>query len=131
MSCTVSLVHEMMKFLHIFAKLFPASKMDKRPQDLTAISSKPSSKPVCAQSLHVVDKTPSPTSSAGGESGKGSLAAGSSATSVMNEELQRKLCQLETEIERFKSENATLERLRKEKEEVIYMYVYTNCICVI
>jgi hypothetical protein len=66
----------------------------------------------------MVDKTPSPTSSAGGDSGKGSLAAGSSATSVMNEELRRKLCQLETEIERFKSENASLERLRKEKEEV-------------
>ena len=79
----------------------------------------------------MVDKTPSPTSSAGGDSGKGSLAAGSLATSVMNEELRRKLCQLETEIERFKSENAALERLRKEKEEVSYtLYVCTSCICV-
>ena len=107
----------------LVAKLFPALKKDKRPHDLTAVSSKPSSsKPVRAQSPHVVDKTPSPTSSAGGDSGKGSLAAGSSATSVMNEELRRKLCQLETEIERFKSENAALERLRKEKEEV-------SCVC--
>ena len=113
----------------LVAKLFPALKKDERPHDLTAVTSKPSSKPVRAQSPHVVDKTPSPTSSAGGDSGKGSLAAGSSATSVMNEELRRKLCQLETEIERFKSENAALERLRKEKEEV--SYVCTSCICVI
>ena len=106
----------------LVAKLFPALKKDKRPHNLMAVNSKPSSpKPAHAQSPHV-DKTPSPTSSAGGDSGKGSLAAGSSATSVMNEELRRKLCQLETEIERFKSENAALEKLRKEKEEVSFKY---------
>lgn len=104
----------------LVAKLFPALKRDKRPHDLTAVNSKPPSKPTHAQSPHI-DKTPSPTSSAGGDSGKGSLAAGSSATSVMNEELRRKLCLLETEIERFKSENSALEKLRKEKEEVSFV----------
>ena len=104
----------------LVAKLFPALRKDKRPQDLTAVNSKPSSKSAHVLSPHV-DKTPSPTSSAGGDSGKGSLAAGSSATSVINEELRRKLCLLETEIERFKSENATIEKLRKEKEEVSFI----------
>ena len=104
----------------LVAKLFPALKKDRRPLNLMAVNSKPLSKPACAQSPHM-DKIPSPTSSAGGDSGKGSLAAGSSATSVMNEELRRKLCQLETEIERFKLENAALETLRKEKEEVSFV----------
>lgn len=36
----------------------------------------------------------------------------------MNEELRQKLCQLETEIERFRAENATMERLRIQKEQV-------------
>ena len=107
----------------LVAKLFPALKKDKRPHNITAVNSKPPSKPTRAQSPHI-DKIPSPTSSAGGDSGKGSLAAGSSATSVMNEELRRKLCLLETEIERFKSENAALEKLRKEKEEVSFVYIY-------
>ena len=46
---------------------------------------------------------------------------------TMNEELKQKLCQLESEIERFRGENATLERLRREKEEVsIYMCMITH-----
>ena len=46
---------------------------------------------------------------------------------TMNEELKQKLCQLESEIERFRGENATLERLRREKEEVsIYMHMITD-----
>ena len=46
---------------------------------------------------------------------------------TMNKELKQKLCQLESEIERFRGENATLERLRREKEEVsIYMRMITH-----
>lgn len=61
-------------------------------------------------------KAPSPTISLGGESGKGSSL--SSTSSLLGDELRLKLCQLETEIERYRTENALLERLRKEKEEV-------------
>lgn len=46
---------------------------------------------------------------------------------TMNEELKQKLCQLESEIERFRAENAALERLRREKEEVsIYVCIVTR-----
>ena len=95
----------------LVARLFPALRKEKRPLDLTV-------NPKKRTPGQVEDKVPSPTSSVGGDSGKGSMAAGSSAASVMNEELRSKLCLLETEIERFKSENASLEKLRKEKEEV-------------
>ena len=104
----------------LVARLFPALKKEKRPLDLAVNPKKP-------KSSHVEDKVPSPTSSVGGDSGKGSMTAGSSAASVMNEELRRKLCLLETEIERFKSENASLEKLRKEREEVWLDWL---CVCV-
>lgn len=38
---------------------------------------------------------------------------------VVSAELRQKLCQLETEIERFRSMNAKLERLTKEKDQVV------------
>ena len=60
-------------------------------------------------------KTPSPVSSAGGESGFRSL---SSSSAIISEELRQKLSQLEEEIERYRTENASLARLRKEREEV-------------
>lgn len=103
----------------LVAKLFPALRREKRPLDLTVNSNKPKPPPG-AGSPRGGDEASSPTSSAGGDSGKGSLSAGSTATSLMNEELRRKLCLLETEIERFKLENSTLEKLRVEKEEVGY-----------
>ena len=117
----------------LVAKLFPSLRREKESAqtlDLNLNSKKPKPAQVPAPQL---DKVPSPTSSIGGDSGKGSLAAGSSATSMMNEELRKKLCLLETEIERFKSENAALEKLRMEKEEVsdrillIYVKVHAPC----
>lgn len=102
----------------LVAKLFPALRKEKRSLDLSKKLN-----PTHAPLPHHADKTPSPTSSTGGDSGKGSLAAESTATSVMNEELRRKLCLLETEIERFKLENAALEKLRVEKEEVGILYL--------
>ena len=72
-------------------------------------------------------KTPSPSSStSGGDSGKGSL---SSASALMNEELKKKLCQLELEIEKYKVENTSLEKLRKEREEVSIVSIIV-CLCV-
>lgn len=60
-------------------------------------------------------KTPSPVSSAGGESGYRSL---SSSSTIISEELRQKLSQLEEEIVRYRTENTSLESLRKEREEV-------------
>lgn len=60
-------------------------------------------------------KTPSPVSSAGGDSGVRSL---SSTSLVVSEELRTKMNQLEEEIGRCRAENASLEKLRKEREEV-------------
>ncbi len=39
---------------------------------------------------------------------------------VQSKVLRDKLLQLEQEIERFRNENSTLTKLRKEREEVIY-----------
>ena len=50
-----------------------------------------------------------------GDSGKGSSL---SSASLLGDELRVKLCQLETEIERYRAENGKLERLRREREEV-------------
>ena len=111
----------------LVAKLFPALRKEKRPLELSVDSGKAKSGQLA--SPHG-EEVPSPTSSAGGDSGKGSLGTGSTATSLMNEELRTKLCLLETEIERFKSENTALEKLRREKEEVseitlhqMYLYI--------
>ena len=58
------------------------------------------------------------------------------ATESMSEQLRQKLALLESEIERFRSENAALERLRHQKEEVhvyiqfyLYMYVIVYYYC--
>ena len=45
--------------------------------------------------------------------------AGSSSDGVQSKLIRDKLMQLENEIDKFKSENAALNRLRKEREEVI------------
>lgn len=39
--------------------------------------------------------------------------------------MREKLAELETEIERFRSENAALEKLRKEREEVKEKYTFS------
>lgn len=60
-------------------------------------------------------KSPSPISSTEGDSGIRSL---SSTSVALSEDLKYKLTQLEEEIAKYRSENANLEKLRKEREEV-------------
>ena len=60
-------------------------------------------------------KSPSPLSSTEGDSGIRSI---SSTSIALSEDLKYKLTQLEEEIARYRSENASLEKLRKEREEV-------------
>ena len=101
----------------LISKLFPALRKEKvDSKKLTPLQVQGIAKDA---SIAIV-KTPSPTMSLEGDSGKGSSL--SSASSLLGDELRMKLCQLETEIERYRVENATLERLRREKEEV--------CVCV-
>lgn len=60
-------------------------------------------------------KSPSPISSMEGDSGIRSL---SSTSVTLSEDMKYKLNQLEEEIAKYRSENASLEKLRKEREEV-------------
>jgi len=96
----------------LVSKLFPALRRDREESEkqalsqmVTTSSSTPTSGPVTMKE----DRSPP---------------ASSPVVQVpMNEELKQKLCQLETEIERFRGENAALERLKREKGEVS---IYTN-----
>lgn len=96
----------------LVSKLFPALRRNREESEkqallqmVTTSSSSPTSSPVIMKE----DRSPP---------------ASSPVVQVpMNEELKQKLCQLETEIERFRGENAALERLKREKEEVS---IYTN-----
>ena len=60
-------------------------------------------------------KSPSPISSMEGDSGIRSL---SSTSVALSEDMKYKLNQLEEEIVKYRSENVSLEKLRKEREEV-------------
>ncbi len=70
-------------------------------------------------------QTPSPSQSSVDSVDSGKESSLSSVSSVMGDELRMKLAQLQTEIERYRSENGRLERLRKDKEEV------SVCVCTI
>ena len=48
--------------------------------------------------------------------------AGAANDGVSSKLIRDKLMQLENEIEKFKSENAALNKLRKEREEVKYIH---------
>ena len=91
----------------LVSKLFPALRREREEsgkqglsQMVTTSRSTPTSNPVLMQE----DRSPSVPSPV--------------VQVPMNEELKQKLCQLEIEIERFRGENAALERLKREKEEV-------------
>ena len=78
-------------------------------------------------------KTSSPESSTGGESG---FRSHSSSSTIVSDELRQKLHQLEEEIARYRTENANLDRLRMEREEVrnvcdmACIFVTYACTCV-
>ncbi len=96
----------------LVSKLFPAlrkEKDDSRRQAIEGVVGPPSNSPL--QSL-------SSTSTEGSGRGTEDSGRGSVVSSAMSEELRQKLCQLETEIERFRSENAALAHLRDKKEHV-------------
>ena len=65
-------------------------------------------------------KIPSPVSSAGEDSGIRSF---SSTSLTVSEELKYKLNQLDEEIEKYKIENAAMEKLRKDREEVSLHFI--------
>ena len=101
----------------LVSKLFPALRRD-RPPETRPEPSQQASRPESSQQASgpsPLVNTPSPVQSSFSDSGKGSL---SSASALMNDELKQKLCQLEMEIERFRSENTVMEKLRRSKEEV-------------
>lgn len=91
----------------LVSKLFPALRRDREESEKQALSqmvTMSSSTPTLSPVTTKEDRSPP---------------ASSPVVQVpMNEELKQKLCQLETEIERFRGENAALERLKREKEEV-------------
>lgn len=91
----------------LVSKLFPV---------LRRVEEQPNTKPGNAPLV----KTPSPISSTEGDSGIRSL---SSTSVALSEDLKYKLTQLEEEIARYRSENASLEILRKEREDVSRMQI--------
>ena len=97
----------------LVSKLFPALKRAEEPKKLI---------PNHPMKLHQVSdghapftKSPSPESSIEGDSGIRSL---SSTSVALSEDLKYKLNQLEEEIAKYREENANLEKLRREREEV-------------
>ena len=111
----------------LVSKLFPALRKEREESKKQAL-----------QQLHVVTSTPTnvassstlrPLSATSQDSGRGSgqsstpspPSSSSSVPVAMNEELRQKLYQLESEIERFRAENASLEKLRFQKEQVSMM----------
>lgn len=96
----------------LVSKLFPALRRDREESEKQALSQMVTTSPSTPTSGPVIMKE------------NRSPPASSPVVQVpMNEELKQKLCQLETEIERFRGENAALERLKREKKEVS---IYTN-----
>jgi hypothetical protein len=98
----------------LVSKLFPVLRAKEQPNI----------KPRSVSDSHIpLYKSPSPTSSTE-DSGIRSL---SSSTSVaLNEDLKYKLTQLEEEIARYRSENASLEKLRREREEVSVRFLNSH-----
>lgn len=93
----------------LVSKLFPVLRRVEEPRKV----SKPSRQ---ASEASTNSSPSSPVSSVEGDSGIRSL---SSANSVaVGEEVRGKLAQLEEEIARYRVENTSLERLRKEREDV-------------
>ena len=124
----------------LVSKLFPALRKEREESKKQAL-----------QQLHITTTTPAGVtnpsmlrslSTTSQDSGRGSgrsstpspPSSSSSITIPMNEELRQKLCQLETEIERFRAENSNLEKLRIQKEQVSTNYdidiLYCVCVCV-
>lgn len=91
----------------LVSKLFPV---------LRRVEKQPNTTPHSVREGHTpLFKSPSPISSTEGDSGIRSL---SSTSVALSEDLKYKLTQLEEEIARYRSENASLEKLRKEREDV-------------
>ena len=99
----------------LVAKLFPSLRKNKEAQNSRYIQSLNLPKQV-PQGPPAVVATP-PQLSAGGS-------VSSSDVTGIDDQVKRKLMELEQEIARFKAENAALENLRKEREEVHCMYMY-------
>ena len=96
----------------LVSKLFPAlrrEREDAQRQAMIDIVGPSSTSPVHSLSSASAEDSGQSTE----DSGKGSMVS-----LPASEELRQKLCQLETEIERFRAENAALQKLREEKEKV-------------
>lgn len=105
----------------LVSRLFPALRqVDEQPKGLFRNGQvRPCHTSVEEDALPT--KSPSPISSMEGDSGIRSL---SSTSVALSEDMKYKLNQLEEEIAKYRSENACLEKLRKEREEV-------RCTCVL
>lgn len=103
----------------LVSKLFPV---------LRRVEEQPSTKPCgISEGCTPLFKTPSPVSSTEGDSGIRSI---SSTSVALSENLKYKLTQLEEEIARYRSENASLENLRKEREAVgVKLRHFLKCLC--
>lgn len=99
----------------LVSKLFPVLRQVEEPRKALASHQPPKPHPSsdCHAPLSV--ESTSPVSSMEGDSGIRSL---SSASVALSEELKYKLNQLEEEIVKYRAENASLEKLRKEREDV-------------
>ena len=100
----------------LVSKLFPAlCRVEKEPKKTSDLQTK------LENQSPPSTKIPSPVSSAGEDSG---ITRSNSSTSMnLSEDLKFKLSQLEEEIERYRSENAALEELKREREEVDFEIV--------
>ncbi len=106
----------------LVSKLFPALKRVEEQPKKPFPNHHHQAKPRHASDNHTpFTKSPSPESSTEGDSGIRSL---SSSTSVaLSEDLKYKLNQLEDEIAKYRAENANLEKLRKERDNVSSYYL--------
>ncbi len=112
----------------LVSKLFPVLR---RVEEAAKVIPNGSTKPCHTSEGHTpITKSPSPISSTEGDSGIRSL---SSSSVALSKDLKYKLNQLEEEIARYRSENISLENLRKERESVsindsilgqLYIFLY-------
>lgn len=98
----------------LVSKLFPVLRQVEEPRKVPGSHQ---TKLCHSSDSHVLPsaESTSPVSSTEGDSGIRSL---SSTSMALSEDLRYKLNQLEEEIVRYRAENASLERLRKEREDV-------------
>ena len=106
----------------LVSKLFPALRKEREESKKQALQQLHVTTTATPGSSSLLRSLSTTSQDSGRDSGRSSTPSPPSSSSsvpvAMNEELRQKLCQLETEIERFRAENANLEKLRFQKEQV-------------